>query len=70
LANTTGTAILNGLIARGFILLDVREEPLGRADAAPGTWEHFCSVAPPWLCIWATRQPALLKQAMADRPGR
>jgi len=60
----TLTAMMNGLIARGFIFLDVHEEPLGQADAKPGTWEHFCSVAPPWLCIWAVRQPALLKQAM------
>jgi len=66
----TLTAIMNGLIARGFILLDVHEEPLGRADAQPGTWDHFCSVAPPWMCTWAVRQPALLKQALLNWTGR
>jgi len=59
----TLTAMMTGLIDRGFILLDVHEEPLGRANAEPGSWDHFCSVAPPWLCIWAAFRPDLLKQA-------
>jgi len=61
----TLTAIMNGLIGRGFILLDVHEEPHGRTDAAPGSWDHFCSVAPPWLVIWSSLRPDLLKQARA-----
>ena len=59
----TLTAIMTGLIDRGFVLLDVHEEPFGRTDAEPGSWEHFCSVAPPWLCIWAAFRPDLLKEA-------
>jgi len=66
----TLTDVVNGLIARGFLLLDVHEEPQGRADAAPGTWDHFCALAPPWLCIWAVRQPALMEQALAEGRGR
>ncbi len=58
----TLTAIMNGLINRGFILLDVHEEPLGNPKAKPGSWDHFCSVAPPWLVIWATWRPDLLEQ--------
>lgn len=56
----TLTAICNGLIGRGFCLLDLREEPFGDPDAPPGSWEHFCSVAPPYLTIWATWRPDIL----------
>ena len=62
----TLTAIMTGLIGRGFILLDVHEEPLGRPDAAPGSWDHFCSVAPPWMVIWGMRRPDLLKRAREE----
>ena len=62
----TLTALMNGLIGRGFVLLDVHEEPPGRADAEPGSWDHFCSVAPPWLVIWAALRPDLVKQARWD----
>jgi len=59
----TLTAMVNGLIGRGFVLLDVHEEPLGRADAEGGSWDHFCSIAPPWLVIWAGLRPDLVEQA-------
>ncbi len=62
----TLTALMNGLIGRGFVLLDVHEEPLGRTDAEPGSWDHFCSVAPPWLVIWAGLQPGLIEQTRRD----
>jgi len=52
----TLTAWINGLIRRGFRLVDVHEEPHGSSDAEPGSWEHFCSVAPPWLVVWARRE--------------
>ena len=65
----TLTALMNGLIARGFVLLDVREEPLGRADATPGSREHFCSVAPPWLGIWALLRGDLLERARREWDG-
>jgi hypothetical protein len=63
----TLTAILNGLIEREYILLDVHEEPLGKPGAEPGTWEHFCSVIPPWLHIWARKQPDLMKRAREEQ---
>jgi len=63
----TLTAMLNGLIERGFVLLEVNEEPHGRPDAAPGSWEHFCSVVPPYLAIWSRLRPDLLNQVRRDR---
>ena len=50
------------VIERGFVFLDVHEEPHGQADAKPGSWEHFCSIVPPWLCISATLRPDMLKE--------
>jgi len=59
----TLTALLTGLIDRGFVFLDVHEEPHGRPDAEPGSWGHFCTIAPPWLAIWAALRPDLVEQA-------
>jgi hypothetical protein len=27
-------------------------------DAAPGSWDHFVAVAPPWLVVLCQYQPA------------
>ena len=59
----TLTAMINGLADRGFILLRVNEEPAGDSAAEPGSWEHFCSVVPPYLVIWAALRPDLVGQA-------
>jgi SAM-dependent methyltransferase len=64
----TLTGIMNGLIARGFILMDVHEGPPGRADAKAGSWDHFCSVVPPWMYVWAVLRPDLLEQARREQP--
>jgi SAM-dependent methyltransferase len=50
----TLSSVLNELIGLGFCLLGISEGPIGgdpRANA--GTWQHFITVAPPWLSIWA-----------------
>lgn len=65
----TLTAMMNGLIGRGFVLLDVHEEPAGRPEAKPGSWDHFCSVVPPYLVIWAGLRPDFIKQARRDGEG-
>lgn len=59
----TLTAMMNGLISRGFVLLHVNEEPNGAPGAVPGTWDHFKSVVPPYLVIWSTLRPDLVSQA-------
>jgi ubiquinone/menaquinone biosynthesis C-methylase UbiE len=52
------SALLNGLIESGFVLLHVEEEaghpPV--ADPIPGEWDHFTAVMPPWLSFWAQLQ--------------
>ena len=49
LATVTG-----GLIERGFTLLGLWEDAPGAdPDAEPGSWYHFCAIAPPYLELWA-----------------
>ncbi|HEU5014754.1 MAG TPA: class I SAM-dependent methyltransferase [Roseiflexaceae bacterium] len=54
--------LINGLIAQGFLILNVAEQHFGtpNATAEPGTPEHFTSVAPPWLTLWAAYRPDVL----------
>jgi SAM-dependent methyltransferase len=56
------SSIVNGLVAHGFMLLGTWEELSGVPDAAPGTWEHFKAIAPPWLTFWASYRPEIPRQ--------
>lgn len=53
----TLSTFMNNLIAQGFILLGVWEALSSDPNATPGSWEHFKSVAPPWLTFWAIYRP-------------
>jgi ubiquinone/menaquinone biosynthesis C-methylase UbiE len=55
--NHTLSTVVNGLIGRGFVLIGLWEELTNDPDAAPGTWEHYKAIVPPWLTIWARYQP-------------
>ena len=56
----TLTTLINGMIGQGFRLVRVGEYGAGEgesdAGAEPRTWEHFKSVAPPYLDFWAVRE--------------
>jgi SAM-dependent methyltransferase len=56
----TLSTLVNGLADHGFVLQHLAEhiEPHG-PGAAPGTWEHFTTVAPPWLSLWSLYRPDL-----------
>jgi SAM-dependent methyltransferase len=53
----TLSTIVNALVASGLGIthfsdsLDIEPDP----SAEPGTWGHFCAVAPPWLAFWCRR---------------
>ncbi len=52
----TLSAVVNTLIAQGFVLLGLWEDSEDTApdpQAEPGTWAHFVAVAPPYLRLWA-----------------
>jgi SAM-dependent methyltransferase len=56
----TLSTVLNGLIARGFVIGRVSDcwsispDPM----AQPATWDHLVAYAPPWLAFWAILAPA------------
>jgi SAM-dependent methyltransferase len=51
------STILNGQIELGFIILGLWEDQSNDLHAEPGTWEHFKSIAPPYLTFWARYRP-------------
>ena len=54
--HTLGT-LFNELTTRGFVLLALWEESEGNPHAAPGSWDHFKTVAAPWLRLWFRYNP-------------
>lgn len=58
----TLSTLIAGLVERGFVLSHVSDytdlDPDPKAE--PGTWDHFISVAPPWLSFWASYRPDLM----------
>lgn len=56
------STLLGSLIEQSFMLLHVSDysdfDPDPKAE--PGTWDHFVSVAPPWLKFWASYRPDVL----------
>jgi len=61
----TLSALVNGLVEEGFIIQHVSDYAGFRPDpnAEPGTWDHFVSIAPPWLSFWASYRPDVLSPA-------
>jgi SAM-dependent methyltransferase len=53
------STVVNGLVEHGFAIqrLADRVSTYPDPDAEPGTWDHFVSIAPPWLLVWCTYQP-------------
>ena len=53
--------LVNGMIELGLNVVKIREygdyDP--NAELEPGTWDHFQSIAPPYLTFWATKSPPL-----------
>jgi ubiquinone/menaquinone biosynthesis C-methylase UbiE len=55
----TLSTLVGGLVGQGFTILHVSDYSDFYPDpkAEPGTWDHFVSVAPPWLSFWAAYNP-------------
>jgi ubiquinone/menaquinone biosynthesis C-methylase UbiE len=56
----TLSTVINGLIARGFVIRRVSDSWSMSPDPAapPATWAHLVAYAPPWLAFWAVLAPA------------
>ena len=53
-------ALVNGLVARGFVILGLWESASPNPDAEPGTFDHFMTIVPPFLTVWAVLRPDVL----------
>ncbi len=51
----TLSTVLNGLIKRGFSIIEFKEEICDKFNSEPGTWDHYRSVAPPWFYLLAKK---------------
>ena len=51
------STLVNGLVEQGFAILGVWEGTNTEPDPEPGTWEHFKSIAPPWLTFLSAYRP-------------
>ena len=47
----TYSELINSLIQCGFMIIHFEEYPNGDGDAEPGSWDHLCSVIPPFVTI-------------------
>ena len=58
----TLSTLMGGLVEQSFMILHVSDysdfDPNPKAE--PGTWDHFVSIAPPWLSFWTTYRPDVL----------
>ena len=61
----TLSTLIDGLVEQGFMILHVSDytDFYPNSKAEPGTWDHFVSIAPPWLSFWASYRPDLLPHA-------
>jgi len=52
----TLSTLVNGLLENGFVIRHLSDSAGFNADsaAAPGTWDHFTAIVPPWLTFWST----------------
>lgn len=58
------STVINQLVANSFVIVQLQEARSEESDPEPGTWEHYKSVAPPYLTLWAYLRPDILP------PGR
>ena len=55
----TLSAVINGLVEHGFVMLGLWEDDSGDPQAETGSWDHFKAIAPPWLTFWAAYRPEI-----------
>ncbi len=49
----TFSTIFNGLISRNFRIIRFDEYSNDGEEKTPGSWDHYVSVAAPWMSLWA-----------------
>ena len=65
----TMRALVAGLVGNGFVILSLTEETSDETDPEPGSWEHFKSIAAPYLTICTTYLPHVLSHYVQHSPS-
>ncbi len=60
----TLSTVVNRLVAHHFVIQGLREATSSEPNPAPGTWEHYKSVAPPYLTIWSLLRPDIVPASL------
>ena len=62
----TLSTLVSGLVQQGFAILHVSDYSgfYPNPKAEPGTWDHFVSIAPPWLSFWASHRPDIQRRTL------
>lgn len=62
----TLSALVGGLVEQSFVILHLSDYSGFYPDpkAEPGTWDHFVSMAPPWLSFWTSYRPDVLPRTV------
>jgi SAM-dependent methyltransferase len=49
----TFSTLVNGLAGAEFVIFELRDKQANADIAAvPGSWDHYCAIAPPFLTLW------------------
>ena len=56
------STVVNTLVAHGFVIQRLQEALSEETEPLPGTWEHYKSVAPPYLSVWAVYRSEVFAQ--------
>lgn len=56
----TMATIINGLITRGFEIVNFKEEIGDSFEDQPGTWEHYKTCLPPWIYMLSRKKSSYL----------
>ena len=65
----TMRTLVAGLVGNGFVILSLTEETSDETDPEPGSWEHFKSIAAPYLTICTTYLPHILSRYVQRSPS-
>jgi SAM-dependent methyltransferase len=58
----TLSTVVNTLACLGFVILGIWEETADVPEAKPGSWDHFKSIAPPYLTCWSRYRPDVFSE--------
>lgn len=60
-------AMINSLVAHGFVILHASEDTGREQSPQPGSWPHFMCVAAPYLTLWSRYMPSAVQASQSQQ---